>query len=315
MPFNKHFNKELYEISQQDLEDFFSDEIQETSTLELKSGDVDVIKIYREICAFLNTEGGTLIIGAPEEVEKKINGTKQKVYSGELVPSNFRNKDWLTQKIGSYVVPAPIGINIREVPVDDGKVFIIQIPKSSISPHQDSTGGKYYIRMEGEAKPAPHGIVESLFNQVKSANLSVNIEVNRINQSLFKIIAVVSNKDLRPAEGITVFMAVVGNVLLENDDYQAQSILIDNNERVINKNTKLDISLVAGLASNVKLDIRVFGDEIKVLIGYWSKNTDAKFDAFIYNVNDEEITAHESSKDGEYKLIDEISKLATPNAN
>jgi predicted HTH transcriptional regulator len=71
-------NKTLEEITINDLKEFFSEPKDETATLEFKSGDVDVIKLYKEIAAFLNTEGGLLIVGAPRE-------TKISLGSGKLV--------------------------------------------------------------------------------------------------------------------------------------------------------------------------------------------------------------------------------------
>lgn len=62
-----------------DIKDFFSTRQEESSTLEFKSGEVDVTDIFKEITAFLNTEGGLLIIGAPREV-KEVIGKKTVVY-------------------------------------------------------------------------------------------------------------------------------------------------------------------------------------------------------------------------------------------
>jgi len=101
----KIFNKNIVDLNINDLTDFFESDQEETSILEFKSGKVEINDIYKEITAFLNTEGGLLIIGAPIEKKEKIGKNEKVICSGELTYSQFRNKDWLYQKIASNIVP------------------------------------------------------------------------------------------------------------------------------------------------------------------------------------------------------------------
>jgi predicted HTH transcriptional regulator len=78
------FGKEAKSIEISDLQAFFSDKQYETSTVEFKSGDVEINDVFKEITAFLNTEGGLLIIGAPKETkDQKKMGTNH-FFQGNL---------------------------------------------------------------------------------------------------------------------------------------------------------------------------------------------------------------------------------------
>ena len=152
--------KDIYSITLQDIINYFSLEREETSVLEFKSGGTTKEDIIREIGAMLNTEGGLLIIGAPQE--EKIPNTKIKIAKGNLVPTPLI-QDALMSSIGSSIVPVPVGIKATSFPLNGGSVIILEIPQSDIPPHQVADKGAYYIRLEREVRAAPHGLVQALF--------------------------------------------------------------------------------------------------------------------------------------------------------
>lgn len=63
------FGKDLFDLELRDLQSFFELGQEETEIIEFKTGDVSLEKIYSEVSAFLNTQGGLLIIGAPKEAK------------------------------------------------------------------------------------------------------------------------------------------------------------------------------------------------------------------------------------------------------
>ncbi|MNU25471.1 Divergent AAA domain protein [compost metagenome] len=146
------FYKDLYDINENDVIDFFQNSPEESSILELKSGETKIESIYQEVCALHNMEGGMLIIGAPRP--RKADG--KEYFDGELTRSSFKNKDWVYQKISSNISPAPSGLRIHDIKMSDGKyIQIIDIPKSSHPPHQCLNNGIYYLRFESESRFAP----------------------------------------------------------------------------------------------------------------------------------------------------------------
>jgi len=203
--------KPLSALQLSDLVEFFQTEQEESSVLEFKSGDVKPEGIHKEVAAFLNTEGGLLIIGAP--IEKSIDGIKnKKVCVGELTKSTITNQDSLMRSIGSNISPAPIHIKSRTFQFGEGAVHVLDIPASMTPPHQVTEKGIYYIRFEKEAKAAPHGIVEALFQKRQKPNLIATLESYKPvwNKKLIQIAIQVKNESLITAENIGTIFSIHG---------------------------------------------------------------------------------------------------------
>lgn len=137
----------------------------ETNLFEGKSGHKEpgANKHKETITAFLNTGGGVLWIGAPEEVlidPKDPQGPKR----FDRVPIGHRSieKDDLRNRLLAKIEPLPTGIKLKQVQMDDGKYStVVEVQQSEYPPHQFN--GTYYIRLDGETRKAPHALVEALF--------------------------------------------------------------------------------------------------------------------------------------------------------
>src|SRR5437867_2114066 len=106
------FGKPLNDLSYQDIEDYFIHEQIETNQIEYKSinevGDLNpkIKALAENITAFLNSEGGIIIWGAPIGKEKA--GQKEKVFQGDLTPiSELFEKDRFVNKVSSLIIPLP----------------------------------------------------------------------------------------------------------------------------------------------------------------------------------------------------------------
>lgn len=188
-----YFGKEIHELTYRDLVDFFQIEQEETDRIEFKSyskqhGNFNnkLEGVIRGICAFLNSEGGILIWGAPEGTT--VADKKEKVFIGELSPvDEFKEKDSLISKISDSITPLPVGIKLQILESDNSYLYVFEIQKSNYSPHQFKN--TYYARLDGQTKPAPHYLVEALFRQIKYPNIEgfikpVSLQTNRTNYSL-----------------------------------------------------------------------------------------------------------------------------------
>lgn len=171
-----YFGKDLEEISLQDVQDFFQFEREETTRLEFKSyseQNKDSVTekekgILRSICGFLNSEGGLIIWGAPQG--SKVDGKKEKIFVGDLAPVDIKyEKDALMSKILDSITPTPNGIKYKMLPIADKYIYVIEVPKSETSPHQ--FGDKFYMRLDGQTRVAPHHFVEALFRKVTFPNI------------------------------------------------------------------------------------------------------------------------------------------------
>jgi hypothetical protein len=165
------FGKLLDLVTHKDIEIFFEVEREETNALEFKSipptdsKDALINIIITTIAGYLNSEGGLLIFGAPKGQRK--DHLKEKVFLGNPTYTSIRlEKDWLINKITSLISPMPKGIVVKMIQNGDGLfAYLVEVQQSLYKPHQYD--GRYYIRLDGQNKPAPHYLVEALVKQVK----------------------------------------------------------------------------------------------------------------------------------------------------
>jgi len=235
------FNKVPNDIVIDDIKDFFSTQQEETSILEFKAGQIEIIDLYKEITAFLNTEGGLIIIGSPKEV-KKIEGKIEKRYcQGDLTYSSFKGKDWLSQKIYSNIVPSPVNLTIVEFITQEGSVFLIDVPQSNNPPHQSVVDGRYYIRLETEAKPAAHGLIQALFNKRRAPELKADISLRKDHLGTNTVTISFGNNAPYPADKVGFLIDVYNveeadsgfNVVESENEFRKYSFTKSNNSLLV----------------------------------------------------------------------------------
>jgi|GEM_PF-895491 len=313
---NKIFGKDIYSITSEDMLHFFEEEQEESAVIEFKSGDIDILKIFREIAAFLNSEGGILIIGSPREQTKDVNSTTVKYCKGELIPSHFKSKDWLIQKISSNIIPAPANIKIHEIYFRDGRCYILDIPQSFTPPHQ-CEDGKYYIRLEREAKAASHGLVESLFLKRQKSCLEIDVSIySKIDDENVRIVSVsLRNSSAVNAQNVIYRMELWGTFIIEEED---------NIQRIPNPPPFCYISqsiyphsLVKGISIPFGLSFRDMNKKFFISISFWSSDSKLNYIALVYDPVSKAILKECSSKHDELidypaliDLLDESVKTA-----
>ena len=174
-----YFGKPLTDLEYADIERFFITEKLESDQIEFKSynpnGPIEakLTGIIEGITAFLNSSGGLLVWGAPEGV--KVEGRKEKAFLGNLTKLPLTiEKDWLISKIADKIIPLPLGIRVQLIPTSDGQVAIFEIDESSYAPHQ--TSNIYYMRIDGQNKPAPHHYIEALIKKISFPRLEAYIK-------------------------------------------------------------------------------------------------------------------------------------------
>lgn len=134
----------------EDLDRLVANEVQESLHLEykdsreLENGGPNVPK---EVSAFANSDGGTLIFGIAEKGHKPIGidcGVDHTKYTRE------RLEDTITGNIA----PVIGDLEIVQIPLTKARsVYSVSIPKSSRGPHQDRKTKKYYRRFNFKAEP------------------------------------------------------------------------------------------------------------------------------------------------------------------
>jgi hypothetical protein len=167
------FGKDIKDISLLEVESFFNEPKEETDKMEFKSYTISEKwnkslserenDILRTICGFLNSEGGILIWGAP-------TNSRSEKYSGELTPFEKEySKDQFMAIVANRIIPSPHGIQFMSIKVSDKFIYLFDVPKSEFPPHQFND--KYYMRMDGQTKAAPHHYIEAQFKKITFPNI------------------------------------------------------------------------------------------------------------------------------------------------
>ncbi|WP_417611284.1 helix-turn-helix domain-containing protein [Owenweeksia hongkongensis] len=170
------FKKSIQELTFADLEEYFSQKRRENQHLEFKSGEVTIDKILKEVGAFLNAEGGVLIIGAPRELERPHDTG---VCIGELTRSSFESVETVKTYLSNDIIPPPPRLEIVQLQDATRNVFVIDIPTSPAAPHQVLRNGKYYFRDGDMSRPARHREVEKMFANRQNGNLQVQLKLDK----------------------------------------------------------------------------------------------------------------------------------------
>lgn len=183
-----YFNKEIDKVFYEDVENFFLEEKEESNKIEFKSFYQDESgsiakkeeKIIETICAFLNSEGGLIIWGAPKGIPTE--GRKEKIYQGELSPVNERiEKDAFITRISDLITPTPRKINFQRCEKNNNYVYLIEVEASLYSPHQFRN--KYFMRIDAQTRPAPHHYIEALFKKITYPRLEGYLKFKSIEVS------------------------------------------------------------------------------------------------------------------------------------
>lgn len=289
------FQKDLYQITKQDLEAFFSEPQEESSILEFKEGGTDLKKIHPEIAAFLNTEGGLLILGAPREVEHPTKkGYKQAV--GDLTPCTVRDRDVIMRNIGTSIAPVPTTIRIHSIEIEGGSVYILEIGQSMHPPHQVSDSGRYYIRLEREAKAAPHGLVEAMFFKRQRPNLEIKIKSENIDpgkapgDARMKITFSLTNSSSVTAESWGYILDFFDLSDCKNNDPNNQITTQPNFTKTINFHPQ-DI-IVKGLSTSFEITVQptassfifkscFYGKDVEAITNFYCLKLDGSIERYL----------------------------------
>ncbi|TNJ41676.1 ATP-binding protein [Tamlana fucoidanivorans] len=177
------FNKDLYDLTYNDIVDFFNTEKEETLNLEFKSYPVqgnhnDKEKaVIKAICGLSNAEGGIVIWGAPIETTNPQGNT---IAQGDLTPFETNlDRDRIINKISNLIIPLIVGVRVQKLDAPNGNsIFIIEVEKSKHKPHQYKD--KYYIRLDGQTKIAPHYLIEAMMKSIDFPVIRGHIRLKNI---------------------------------------------------------------------------------------------------------------------------------------
>jgi hypothetical protein len=191
------------------------------------------------------------------------------------------SKESLLQSIGSNIVPAPSGIYIKQLDDDKCRAFVIEVTQSQYPPHQCSHNGVYYLRMDYEAKPAPHGLVQALFNQRRAPKIKTAIIVESPMYIKYNIDIAIMN--------VTYYPIDKGSFIVEI--YNTQSVAPNTKFNLIKKanserascyqyNGNINRILTKGIHYTETFEVTCSARDFLIVIAHWSMHTTTCIDYY-----------------------------------
>ena len=173
-------------------------EVQESTHLDYKASPaIDNKKkgeIAKDASAFANSDGGIIIYGIQENEHLPV-----KIDEG--VDHSKYTREWLEQVINSNISPIIDGIEIVQIPLSSERSsFVIKIPKSFRTPHQEQISKKYYRRYNFLSQPMEDYEINEIRNRSFTITPLVNFDIN-IKHGVI-VYFVISNIGKVPAENV-----------------------------------------------------------------------------------------------------------------
>jgi predicted HTH transcriptional regulator len=170
----KHIDSiSLSDMSKKDLQNLIA--MGEGSFLEFKQRIASPEKIAREIAAFANTKGGTILIGVDDK--------------GEIIglEGYLEEEFWLNQAVNELCIP-PVKINIELLHTGKKDVLIVKVPEAEEKPVYIKRKKKrlVLIRVGDENVEASEERIEIMKNS--SSSDGVTFEYGENEKSLFRFL-------------------------------------------------------------------------------------------------------------------------------
>lgn len=145
------------------IEQIFDNKERESERLEFKDyrfeqgkfnklGQKESDKFLKEICAFANTYGGTIVLGIGED---EYHNPDKLVDTG-VTPELF--EEWektLRNKIATQTIPILYGIKVEHMTIQGKNCILIKVPRSVLKPHAFNTGSRDEIYMRNGNTSSP----------------------------------------------------------------------------------------------------------------------------------------------------------------
>jgi hypothetical protein len=141
-------------------------------------------ELAKQLSAFANMGGGRILYGVTDDGQIDKGGISSVIKGGRSP------KDWLESVIPTLTDYEITGINVYCIParspnsaIQQGKsIYVVDVPDSERAPHQSNRDHRYYVRMGGSSRPAPHKLIEDIRNRAIHPNLNVvHSEVLRVH--------------------------------------------------------------------------------------------------------------------------------------
>jgi hypothetical protein len=125
--------------------------------------------LSKEITAFGNAAGGAIIIGVEEDSDRRIAEIKP-------VTDESKTDSWIENGLLPRISPT-IALKINAFDVAGGRIFVIDVPASSVAPHQ-AGDKRYYARRLYRVDPLLDFEVNDIRRRVSLSPLNVSLSLS-----------------------------------------------------------------------------------------------------------------------------------------
>jgi hypothetical protein len=166
-------------FNQEYLQSLIDGQIEENLNLDYKAAgalareDKKTLEISKDISAFANSDGGTIVYGLKEDAVNR-----HLVSSIDPVNRTTISKEWLEQIITTKIRPKIADIKIHPIAIDGDNhlvVYLIEIPKSTTA-HQ-AEDKRYYKRYNFMSEPMYDYEIRDILNRSKHPTIDLEFEV------------------------------------------------------------------------------------------------------------------------------------------
>lgn len=212
-------NKNISDISYQDIELLLENKIDESDILDYKIEMISDDSLIKHVCSFANTRGGDMVFGIKESGKGG--------YPIEIIGLNSSNinKERIEQIILSNIIPRlDVKIKSMEIPNSEKSILLVRIPDSYQKPHQNNKNKKFYKRFQFES-------IEMIENEVSDSYRKRFSNYKQVNQYIKEIL--VDEKEDTITVNIIVMPSNIEHRLIDASNYdeieKLQSIQCESN--------------------------------------------------------------------------------------
>jgi hypothetical protein len=197
------FGKEPTDVRMGDIDNLIATKKEENRYLEYKDPRIlgTPEQLSQLVSAFLNADGGLIIIGVCEDDPNKKEKLEAKILP---IRKEFVGKEYTKERI-ELLVSSNIHSSSRPVinvyPVRDEvdvskAIYLVEIPQGDNPPYQ-AADGKYYRRLNATKYPMPHSEIADFFGKRRKPVLSLMFEIIKVDiqdsEYLFTVRVFISN--------------------------------------------------------------------------------------------------------------------------
>ncbi len=179
--------KEPWDWTLEDLKSLVDNHADESVYVDFKScesfRDLEKAKneISKDVSAFANAGGGTIIYGILEDESRRA------AFLEAGVDRTTVTREWIDQVIHSRIHPKVEGVRINPIPSEDADrfLYVISIPQSRRGPHQASDK-KFYTRRNFLSEPMEEYEIRDVLTRERAPDLTVQFYFRRLGARIHR---------------------------------------------------------------------------------------------------------------------------------